>query len=121
MSDEAADAAQSGKAPVGRVLRIGTRGSPLARWQSEWVAGRLRILHPGLVVELAQRLRGQTGLNVVVLSGGVFQNPLLLSATRRTLLEGDFTVLCPRLLPPNDGGIALGQVLAAASRVLSGG
>jgi hydroxymethylbilane synthase len=32
-------------------IRIGTRGSPLARWQADWVAGRLRALHPGLAVE----------------------------------------------------------------------
>jgi hydroxymethylbilane synthase len=38
---------------IGKV-RIGTRGSPLARWQSEWVAERLRVLHPGLVVELVE-------------------------------------------------------------------
>jgi hydroxymethylbilane synthase len=35
-------------------IRIGTRGSPLARWQAEWVAERLRRLHPGLVVELVE-------------------------------------------------------------------
>jgi hydroxymethylbilane synthase len=35
-------------------IRIGTRGSPLARWQAEWVAGRLRALHPGLAVELVE-------------------------------------------------------------------
>ncbi|MGP0063365.1 MAG: hydroxymethylbilane synthase [Isosphaeraceae bacterium] len=35
-------------------IRIGTRGSQLARWQSEWVADRLRTLHPGLVVELVE-------------------------------------------------------------------
>jgi hydroxymethylbilane synthase len=33
-------------------VRIGTRGSPLARWQAEWVADRLRLAHPGLAVEL---------------------------------------------------------------------
>src|SRR5271163_2709090 len=38
---------------IGKV-RIGTRSSPLARWQSEWVAGRLRVLYPGLVVELIE-------------------------------------------------------------------
>lgn len=36
------------------VLRIGTRGSPLARWQADWVANRLRALHPGLAVELVE-------------------------------------------------------------------
>lgn len=35
-------------------IRIGTRGSQLARWQAEWVASRLRELHPGLVVELVE-------------------------------------------------------------------
>ena len=36
------------------VIRIGTRGSRLARWQSEWVAERLRRLHPGLEVNLVE-------------------------------------------------------------------
>jgi hydroxymethylbilane synthase len=35
-------------------VRIGTRGSALARWQAEWVAGRLRQVHPGLIVELIE-------------------------------------------------------------------
>src|SRR5258708_6435207 len=35
-------------------VRIGTRGSPLARWQAEWVAGQLRALHPGLEGELVE-------------------------------------------------------------------
>jgi hydroxymethylbilane synthase len=35
-------------------IRIGTRGSHLARWQSEWVSDRLRTLHPGLIVELVE-------------------------------------------------------------------
>lgn len=37
-----------------RAVRIGTRGSPLARWQAEWVADRLGLLHPGLAVELVE-------------------------------------------------------------------
>ena len=37
-----------------KTLRIGTRGSMLARWQSEWVADRLRSAHPGLTVELIE-------------------------------------------------------------------
>ncbi len=37
-----------------RPIRIGTRGSRLARWQSTWVADRLRVLHPGLEVELVE-------------------------------------------------------------------
>src|SRR5262245_20359819 len=37
-----------------RAIRIGTRGSHLARWQAGWVADRLRALHPGLEVELVE-------------------------------------------------------------------
>ena len=40
--------------PSQTTLRIGTRGSPLARWQAEWVADRLRAAHPGLAVELVE-------------------------------------------------------------------
>jgi hydroxymethylbilane synthase len=40
--------------PRPSAVRIGTRGSPLARWQAEWVAERLRALHPGLAVELVE-------------------------------------------------------------------
>ena len=51
-----------------------------------------------------------------MLSGGVFQNRLLLERTAG-LLEGEgLRVLFPRLLPPNDGGISYGQAAVAASR-----
>ncbi len=40
--------------PAKDAIRIGTRGSPLAKWQAEWVAERLRGLHPRLVVELVE-------------------------------------------------------------------
>ncbi|MET8779263.1 carbamoyltransferase HypF [Nocardia sp. NPDC004654] len=48
----------------------------------------------------------------VALSGGVFQNALLLSTTRKLLQKKGFEVLCHRRLPPNDGGLAFGQLLA---------
>ena len=38
----------------GRTLRIGTRGSRLARWQTDWVAGALGRLHPGLEIEVVE-------------------------------------------------------------------
>jgi hydrogenase maturation protein HypF len=55
-----------------------------------------------------------TGHELVVLSGGVFQNRVLLELTRDAL-EG-VRVLVPRLLPPNDGGISYGQAAVAAAR-----
>ncbi len=54
-----------------------------------------------------------TGLKRVVLSGGVYQNTLLLELTRRRLEEGKMTVYTHHMIPPNDGGICLGQAVAA--------
>ncbi len=60
-----------------------------------------------------QKVRVHTGLNTVALSGGVFQNHLLTELTTARLQERGFTVLRHSLLPPNDGGICLGQAAAA--------
>ncbi len=54
--------------------------------------------------------------DVLALSGGVFQNPDLLSHVRANLREEGFTVLVPDEVPPNDGGISLGQAVIAAYR-----
>ena len=56
------------------------------------------------------------GLHTVALSGGVFQNALLLSGASRALQAAGFTVLRHRIVPPNDGGIALGQLVVSAAR-----
>jgi hydrogenase maturation protein HypF len=56
------------------------------------------------------------GIDLVVLSGGVFQNRLLLERTTEALERAGLRVLVPRLLPPNDGGIAFGQAVVAAAR-----
>jgi hydrogenase maturation protein HypF len=51
----------------------------------------------------------------VVLSGGVFQNALLLRELSRRLRESGFDVYAHSKVPTNDGGISLGQVMAANS------
>ncbi|MGE5407565.1 MAG: carbamoyltransferase HypF, partial [Syntrophothermus sp.] len=56
------------------------------------------------------------GLDVVVLSGGVFQNRLLLERTLAALDGRGLRVLVPERLPPNDGGISFGQAAVAAAR-----
>lgn len=72
--------------------------------------------HHSLAVAAAavcSEIRRESGLGRVVLSGGVFQNRLL-SEELLTLLEQDgFTVFTHRLVPPNDGGLALGQAMIA--------
>ena len=58
-------------------------------------------------------IREKSGINAVALSGGVYQNQLLLSFSVKRLEEEGFLVLRHRLIPPNDGGICLGQAVAA--------
>ncbi|MDJ0462611.1 carbamoyltransferase HypF [Streptomyces sp. H27-C3] len=82
---------------------------------AELIAARFHASVAALVADLAEVCRVQTGLDVVALGGGVFQNAVLLEAAQRTLTDRGFTVLRPRLLPPNDGGIAFGQLLIAAA------
>jgi len=75
--------------------------------------------HHGVADAIARTcaiLRGRTGLGVVALSGGVFQNLLLLDRTASRLEADGFRVLVHGQVPPNDGGISLGQVAVAAAR-----
>jgi len=57
------------------------------------------------------------GTELVVLSGGVFQNRRLLERTSALLTRAGLRVLVPERLPPNDGGIAYGQLAVAAARL----
>ena len=69
------------------------------------------------VLEICRFLRGQRDLNVVALSGGVFQNELLLRRTVEALQSRHFRVFTNTAVPPNDGGLALGQAAVAAERM----
>lgn len=68
------------------------------------------------VVEGCELIRKETGFDRVVLSGGVFQNRLLSELVYTFLAKSHFSVFIHRLVPPNDGGIALGQAVIAAKR-----
>jgi hydrogenase maturation protein HypF len=75
--------------------------------------------HNGLadaVVAVCETLRETHGLDVVALSGGVFQNLLLLERAVAGLEDAGFRVLVHAAVPPNDGGISLGQAAIAAAR-----
>jgi hydrogenase maturation protein HypF len=84
----------------------------LQRRATESVANLAAGFHLALadaMVTVAQR----AGVRTVALSGGCFQNALLLDCAVNALTAAGFTVLTHRALPPNDGGIAAGQALAA--------
>ncbi|WP_234534388.1 carbamoyltransferase HypF [Streptomyces shenzhenensis] len=66
------------------------------------------------VLDLCRGARRGTGLNTVALTGGVFANALLEDASADLLSGAGFTVLRHGEVPPNDGGLALGQLMVAA-------
>lgn len=67
-------------------------------------------------LEIARRIREEEGINRVVLSGGVFQNRYLLEKLTELLSADGFGVFSNRLVPANDGGIALGQLYVASEK-----
>ncbi|MGE5194939.1 MAG: carbamoyltransferase HypF, partial [Deltaproteobacteria bacterium] len=69
-----------------------------------------------IVSVVCRGLRDQTGVNSVVLSGGVFANALLLNDAIRRLTGGGFNAHWHRLTPSNDGGLSFGQLAVAAAR-----
>lgn len=82
------------------------------------VAAVAARFHNGLArgtAEACAREAARRGVGLVVLSGGVFQNVLLLDRTRALLEDRGLRVLVPERLPPNDGGIAFGQAAAVAA------
>lgn len=69
------------------------------------------------VGQVCEALRAGSGLDRVVLSGGVFQNKLLSEEVFNLLIKKNFQVFIHRLVPPNDGGLALGQAIIAGRSV----
>lgn len=79
-----------------------------------------RFFHEVLADEIVagcERAREMTGITTAALSGGVFQNLLLLELVETALEEKGFRVLRHHLIPPNDGGICLGQAVYAMAQI----
>ena len=84
------------------------------RRQGEDVGKLAYIFHQLLAMEICaacENVRTQKKCNQVALSGGVFQNRLLLELVEKEILNRKFQVLRHHLIPPNDGGIGLGQAV----------
>lgn len=75
------------------------------------IAAKFHNAVADLILQLSHNVREQTGLNQVALSGGVFQNVTLLQKTITRLHAANFDILTHQLVPPNDGGLALGQAI----------
>jgi hydrogenase maturation protein HypF len=70
-----------------------------------------------LFTEICINIRQDSDLNRVVLSGGCFQNSILLSGMIHELKSRDFEVFAHQRVPTNDGGISLGQAVVAAAKI----
>jgi hydrogenase maturation protein HypF len=81
------------------------------------IAARFHHSLARLLAAACKTVREQTGLATVALSGGVWQNALLLTRLQERLEPRGFEVLTHMLTPPNDGSISLGQVAVAAARL----
>jgi hydrogenase maturation protein HypF len=77
------------------------------------IAAKFHNAVADLIETLSLRLSRLTGVNTIALSGGVFQNATLLGLTMQRLRQHDLRVLVHRKVPPNDGGLALGQAVVA--------
>ena len=83
----------------------------------ELIAGRFHWTLSKIILKVCQLIREKHRLNQVVLSGGVFQNSLLLKQVLYLLRSSGFRVILPGFIPPNDGGISLGQAVIAYHQI----
>jgi hydrogenase maturation protein HypF len=98
-------------APIVRgVVKDVQKGIPAARISADFHHTLIRLFS-----DLCDHIRRENGLDRVVLSGGVFQNSILLAGLINELDKRGFEVFSHEKVPTNDGGIALGQAIVAAS------
>ena len=84
--------------------------------QSAVIAHSFHRTVASAATDVCLHIATSTGLDRVILSGGVFQNRLLSEMIYTALVQKGLTVFTHRLVPPNDGGIALGQAAIAGRR-----
>jgi len=93
-------------------------GADLARGRGTAdIARAFHLTIAKVILDLCGRIRGESGATRVVLSGGVFQNRILTEEAALLLTDAGFDIYCHRLVPPNDGGLALGQAVVAGEQL----
>lgn len=85
------------------------------------IAGAFHNAVRDLIVAVIERLALRSGVRQVALTGGVFQNALLLERTAQALSWRGYEVLVHRRVPCNDGGLSLGQAVVAAAQFAGAG
>ncbi len=101
---------------AGPDLMRAAAGELLAGVPPPVIAARLHNGVAAMISRACLLLRERSGLGAVALSGGVFQNLFLLNGVTQLLENDGFRVLVHGRVPPNDGGISLGQAAVAAAR-----
>jgi len=92
----------------------------LARRPVQEIAHSFHYTVANMVLEVCGKLRDHTSVNQVCLSGGTFQNVTLLTRCSALLQGAGFIVALHAKVPPNDGGISLGQAAIAAAQLREG-
>jgi len=100
---------------VAAVVRDVERGASVAA-----IGGRFHLALAAAITRACRRVRDDAGLATVALSGGCFQSRLLTTLAHEALTAAGFEVLLHARVPPNDGGIALGQAAVAGWRSATG-
>ena len=95
------------------IVRRRIAGGPVSK-----LAMMFHVSLAGMIAATCGAARETTGISTVALSGGVFQNTLLLRLVEKQLCKDGFEVLRHRLVPANDGGLSLGQAVCAAARMM---
>jgi hydrogenase maturation protein HypF len=88
------------------------KGSPI-----DFLAASFHVTIADAVALVVRRIRQDTGIKKVALSGGVWQNSTVLEKVVGILQQDDFRVYSNSRVPPNDGGLALGQAAVAGARI----
>ena len=103
------------RAMIRNIVRDREQGTPAGL-----ISARFHATVVQAIVEMCGRLRARERIGTVCLNGGVFQNVYLLERVLTGLQRRGFTVYCPSHLPPNDGGLSLGQAVIAGARLERG-